>query len=340
MADTFQNLDLEKINADVKKQVDEILAGIDVSEINANVQKILQDIETKKDKLLPEERTYVNTLKEPWKDKTLRYLDIFREHPEIVQEYLAAIKEHGSEKDAKEKGNQAELLYPYKLLTRITDNPEFEGAERRLRIVLFPELLGGNWMYDRTQRVDKIGKRLNTEYHDQFSVKLWEGASGAVENTLRQITKSVATMVDWGLDRNSLAYIEENWPEAQKTREGWAKLTEGLTQFGIDIWLGGKILKMFGSVITKAAPGQTKRLVDAATKTRTTVKAGDIHQVSSIAQKLGYWGVKSSAAYGLGRAITADDKRDSARGHGLWVLNAEETKGLSGKEKATAVLKK
>ena len=34
MADTFQNVDLEKINADVKKQVDEILAGIDLTEIN------------------------------------------------------------------------------------------------------------------------------------------------------------------------------------------------------------------------------------------------------------------------------------------------------------------
>ena len=70
MADTFQNVDLEKINADVKKQVDEILAGIDLTEINTNVEKILKDIETKKDKLLPEERKYVDTLKEPWKDKT------------------------------------------------------------------------------------------------------------------------------------------------------------------------------------------------------------------------------------------------------------------------------
>ena len=52
MADTFQNLDLEKINADVKKQVDEILAGIDLTEINTNVEKILQDIETKKDKVI------------------------------------------------------------------------------------------------------------------------------------------------------------------------------------------------------------------------------------------------------------------------------------------------
>ena len=52
MADTFQNLDLEKINADVKKQVDEILAGIDLTEINTNVEKILKDIETKKDTLL------------------------------------------------------------------------------------------------------------------------------------------------------------------------------------------------------------------------------------------------------------------------------------------------
>ena len=135
MADTFQNVDLEKINADVKKQVDKIIAGIDLTEINTNVEKILKDIETKEDKLLPDERKYVNTLKEPWKGKTLRYLDIFRDHPEIVQEYLAAIKEHGSEKAAKEKGSQAQLLYPYKLLSKITDNPEYKGAENRLRTI-------------------------------------------------------------------------------------------------------------------------------------------------------------------------------------------------------------
>jgi hypothetical protein len=339
MADTFQNLDLEKINADVKKQVDEILAGIDLTEINTNVEKILQDIETKKDKLLPEERKYVDTLKGPWKDKTLRYLDIFRDHPEIVQEYLGAIKEHGSEKAAKEKGHQAELLYPYKLLSRITDNPEFEGAERRLRIVLFPELMGGEWMYDRTERADKIGKRLNTEYRDQTSVKIWTGVSTAIHDRMREVAKTTATMIDWGLDRNSLAYIEENWPEAQKTRKGWEKLADDLTGFGIDLYLGRKILGAFGSIAKIAAPNQVKRIVNWATKTRTTVKAGDIHQVSSVAQKLGYWGVTSGAAYGLGRAITADDKRDSERGHGLWVLDAEETKGLSGPDKATAILK-
>ena len=339
MADTFQNVDLEKINADVKNRVQEILAGMDTSGVKAKIKKLLEEKEQREDKLLPDERKYVNTLKEPWKDKTLRYLDVFSDHPEIVQEYLAAIKEHGSEKAAKEKGHQAKLLYPYKLLTAIQENPEFERSTKGLRTILFPELMGGSWMYDRTQRKDKIGQRLNTEYYDQTSVKLWEGASGAVGNTLRQITKSVATLVDLGLDKNSLAYIEENWPEASKSQSGITKLTEDLAQFGIDYALGGKILKLFGGVIARAAPGQTKKLVDAATKTKTTVKAGDIHQVSSIAQKLGYWGVTGGVKYGLGRALTADDKRDSARGHGLWVLDAKETEGLSGKEKAKAILK-
>ena len=45
MADTFQNVDLEKINADVKNRVQEILAGIDTSGVKAKIKKLLEEKE-------------------------------------------------------------------------------------------------------------------------------------------------------------------------------------------------------------------------------------------------------------------------------------------------------
>jgi len=69
MADTFQNVDLEKINADVKKQVDKIIAGIDLTEINTNVEKILKDIETKKINYFLTKENMLTPLKNPGKIK-------------------------------------------------------------------------------------------------------------------------------------------------------------------------------------------------------------------------------------------------------------------------------
>ena len=125
MADAFQNIDLEQINKDVEKKVKGILDNLDLESINERVKEKLSTIEAlKTEDKFSSERTYINALPETYKEKTLRYIDVFRDHPEIVQDYIKAIKEWGTEKDAKKAGSTAELLYPSKLLTKVLKNPE------------------------------------------------------------------------------------------------------------------------------------------------------------------------------------------------------------------------
>ena len=62
------------------------------------------------DLLSSEDRKYVNTLPKDYKNKSLRYLDIFRENPEVVTEYLQTLKKFGSEKAAKEAGGHEHFI--------------------------------------------------------------------------------------------------------------------------------------------------------------------------------------------------------------------------------------
>ena len=127
MADAYPNPELELLNANIKKSIDQTLENIGTDSVYERVLKRLEDkklenLETEstydrvlkrlKDKDIQvdsfaNERSYINALPEKYKEKTLRYIDVFRDNPEIVQDYIKAIKEWGTEKAAKK---QAALL--------------------------------------------------------------------------------------------------------------------------------------------------------------------------------------------------------------------------------------
>jgi len=154
-----------------------------------------------------------------------------------------------------------------------------------------------------------------------------------------------------------LAYIENNWPKADdiqypnKSRpfdqdSAIQELTDELTQFGIDTYLGGRIIKGFGVIAKKAFPGTTK-IVDKLSKAKAkkdksgkvvTDQFGNIKYASSIAQKMGFWGLP--VKYGIGRSVTADtDKPTFTEGFGfLPPVNEENLKNLSNKDKAKEIL--
>ena len=147
MADAFPNLDLEQINKDVEKKVKNILDNLDLESINEKVQEKLKSLNLPESvDTFSDDRSYINALPETYKEKTLRYIDVFRDHPEIVQEYIKAIKEWGTEKDAKKAGSTAELLYPTKLLTKVLKNPENEKDAKRFFMIMNP--LQGEKVYD------------------------------------------------------------------------------------------------------------------------------------------------------------------------------------------------
>ena len=131
MADpnAFPNLDLEKINADVKKSVEKIKKNLNIDQIKKDIKTDVETIKKdlvsqgilKGDLLSSENRNYVNTLPSDYKDKALRYLDIFRNNPDLVADYLETLKKHGSEKAAKEAGTTNVLFYPSKILKHLSD---------------------------------------------------------------------------------------------------------------------------------------------------------------------------------------------------------------------------
>ena len=77
---------------------------------------------------------------------------------------------------------------------------------------------------------------------------------------LAQFSENAASAVEW---------IEANWPKADDIKYPnklspfaqesiFQELVEGLAQFGIDVFLGGRVLKAFKWSIGKVAPGWFK----------------------------------------------------------------------------------
>ena len=345
MADAFPNVEKEEINKNIEKRIKNILNNIDFDAINERVNKRLEHLNLgETSDAFSEDRSYINALPKTYKDKTLRYIDVFRDHPELVQDYLTAIKEFGTEKRALEAGSTAELLHPNKLLTKVLKDPAYEKDAKRFFMVMNP--LQGDTIYDLSLRQDDVGLLKQKEYEDKFSTKIVGGVTDAFQGSVREVSKAVARLVDmWGLNTQSLAYIEANWPEAEKSEEGLRGLTKDLAQFGIDVWAGGKILKGFGWIAKRAAPGQTKKIVERLQKTKPkkdkwgrTIEDpyGNIVQTSSIAKRLGYWALP--VKYGLGRTVTSDPEQTSyGEGFG-WVTRADTSKMTDG-EKAVHDLK-
>jgi len=160
MADpnAFSNKELEDLNLNIKKEIEAIKKNLNLDklkeEISADVKEIKEELVEegliKGDLLSSEDRSYVNTLPSDYKNKALRYLDIFRENPELVSDYLNILKKFGSDKAAKKAGADNILFYPNKVLAHVSKNPEKFNEETLTRLSAF-DLQGGLYFYN--QRV-------------------------------------------------------------------------------------------------------------------------------------------------------------------------------------------
>ena len=217
MADpnAFPNKEKEDFNSKIDKKIDSILNRIDFDSINVRIDRKLKKVEDtlsqipglqKTDLLSSEDRKYVNTLPEDYKNKALRYLDIFRENPEVVSEYLTTLKQFGSEKEAKKSGTDNILFYPNKILAHISKDPEKFSEETIKRQTAF-DLQGGS-IYDIAYREDKIGKDKQKEYYGKYSTKILGGISEAGYNTMRTIADIVAKVTDAVGPENATSAVE------------------------------------------------------------------------------------------------------------------------------------
>jgi len=351
MADTLPNLEKERQNAEVQKLINDALKSVEPQEIKPEVKDEVVTFDQTLDNtktLNPEIRRYVKSLPEQDKDKVLRYLDIFRQDPTPALEYINDLRRYGSTKEARKQGS-AGLNNPTKFLNNIKNNPEIEDDVNRLTI----NLLQGDKGYDVSTRQDIIGQQRQREYEGTKKYKVQKGAAIALESSARNLARGVAAVYD-AADGNSdvLTYLEDRWPEVDKSREGLEQLSEDLTQFGLSLVAGKKVVGLFGRVAGKMAPGFTTKVVSKLNKTRPVKdktgkyvldKYGQIKNTSTVAQKLAYWGIPAAIGYGVGEALLRGDENDKTiLGDAFNVsqsLKVKNTKSLSGREKAVETLK-
>ena len=344
MADAFPNKEQEDTDAKIDKSVKNILQSVEkhwgTTTVAEGEDKALDTVSkywTDEKDVFSGDRKYINSLLPEYKNKVLRYLDIFKENPDLVTEYLQTLKEFGTEKKAKESGATNVLFYPNKVKKFLKEHADVftEGTDERWNYYYD----AGAHNYDIKVREDKWAKKYQKEWLGKFSTKVSLGVSEAGMDSARSFSKLIAQIIDKvGPDnaKSAVDYIEANWPKADdysypnKLRpfdqdSAMQHLADEVTQFGIDIWTGGRLVKLMGAGFKKVAPGQFKKLTDWATaKAPVKTKAGkevadsfgNIKYASSIAQRFGYWG--TAAKYGIGRSIADDEEHTTfVEGFGL-----------------------
>jgi len=336
MADTLQNVNKEQKDEAVERLIRQTLQQVKPVEIKTKVKDEVVDYNPALDntKKLPLElKKYVRSLPGEDKDKVLRYLDIFKQDTTPVIEYINDLRRYGSLSEAKKQGS-SQLLNPNKFLKELKNQPDVEEDFNRLTI----NLLQGNEGYDISTRDDLVGRQKQKLYQGTKKYKVQKGISIALESSARNASRTIAAMYDAaGGNSDALSYLEQRWPEVNKSREGIEQLSEDLTQFGLSVFAGKKVIGLFGKVAGKVAPGFTSKVINKLKKGKLTKdSAGNIKVRSSIAQKLGYWGAGGAIAYGVGEIVTGgseDDKTIVGDAFGLSeTLKMKNTEGLSGAE--------
>jgi len=343
MADpnAFPNKELEDLNAQIKKKVENVLKNIDTDSINQKIKTKLEELnlptsttEVGDDEVwtgatfIPNKK-YVNALPSDYKEKIYRYYDIFRENPEVVSEYVSILQKFGNEKDAKEAGTDNVLFYPNKVLTHISNNPEKFSEDTQTRWFTYTNPLQGSDSYDLAYRQDKIGKKKQFEHYGKTSTKIISGLAETGYETIRGLAGTIAKVIDAVGPENAksaVEYIQNNLPRADEItypnksrpfdQESIIQdITHEVSQFAVDVYLAGKLIKGIVGSAGIIAPGKIKSLTNYLTKQApATTKAGkeiadsfgNIKYASSIAQKMRFWGLP--VKYGIGHAITGEDK--------------------------------
>ena len=351
---------------EVQKKINErlIAAGVDLTKTKD------------KSKLSAENDSWLKTLPFDKKDEISRYLDIFRNNPEVVEEYIETLKKFGTVKEAKKAGTDNVLFYTNKVLKHISDNPEIFDEDTLTRWFTYTNPLQGAVIYDIAYREDDIGRAKQKEYFGKKTTKFTSALAKPVYSSMRGLTKTIALIADAVGPENAksaVAWIEENWPQADDVTYPNKKqpfnqastiqhLISGLAQFGIDTYLGGRLLKAAAGVFKTAAPGTAKKIAERVARKKPKLDRhgkeiadsfGNIHYVSSYAKNFGFWALP--VKYGIGQALTDDTPQDmtgaeaisqAAQFYGLTEKNIippkdkEFYENMTKKERASYLLKR
>jgi len=141
------NIDIKAIIEQRKK--DAGLSGESKVDIKAIIDQRKKDagIEVTEtideNKISSENDSWLKTQPFKYRDNISRYLDIFRNNINIVEDYIETLKKFGTIKAAKEAGSTELLLYPNKVLKHLSDNPEIfdeDTLTRWFQLLLYQRL--------------------------------------------------------------------------------------------------------------------------------------------------------------------------------------------------------
>ena len=258
-------------------------------------------------------------------DDVARYKNIFRATPEVVETFLEEYRDKGfSDYIEKEKFKDDGIELANKDSIRFSDY-EFFGKK----------------MYDATYRKDKAGDEARQEALESTAGQIITGPTIGLATAVKGTAELVASLSDLYLDTEILDNVEKAFEDVDinKIYNGdagtLARFTSLLTQYGTGFAVAQKITKKIAGKAIKNRLAQKS-----AAKLAATPKA------EALAKFGGYWMLPAGLA---DTVVSTSDQKSVGEIFGkqdgnavqnlLYNTSLEDLEGLTGKERAAALLR-
>ena len=253
-----------------------------------------------------------------------RYKNIFRETPEVLENYLKEYRDKGFS-DYIEKG-------------RFYDDLQLRGDDQ-LRLQDYNFL--GKGMYDAAYRKDEAGGKARQKILESVPGQLATGVSVGLGSAIRGTSELVASLSDLYLDTEILDNVERALGDVDinKIYEGdagtLARFTSILTQYGTGFAVAQKIVKKVAgkAIKTRLAEKSAKALL----KTEGAKNLAKFGGYYMLPAGIADTAVSTTDQQSLGEIFGKDD--GNLIQNILYNTSLEDIEGLTGKERAAAVLR-
>jgi len=258
-------------------------------------------------------------------DDVLRYKNIFRATPEVLENYLEEYRDKGFS-DYIEKSR----FYDDGIKLADQDQARFQDYN-----------FLGKGAYDAAYRKDKAGDKARQIIKESIPGQLAVGVSTGLGTAVKGTAELVASLSDLYLDTEILDNVEQALGDVDinKIYEGdagtLARFTSILTQYGTGFALAQKIVKKIsGKAIKTRLAEKTAKKLAMSEGGKNLAKFGGYYMLpAGLADTV----VSTSDQQSLGEIFGKDD--GNLAQNILYNTSLEDLEGLSGKERAAALLR-
>ena len=258
-------------------------------------------------------------------DDVSRYKNIFRETPIILENYLKEYRDKGfSDYIEKEKFKDDGIELSGKDSIRFSDYEYF-----------------GKGMYDATYRKDKAGDEARQKAIESTAGQIIMGPTIGLATAIKGTAELIASLSDLYLDTEILDNVERAFEDVDinKIYDGdagtLARFTSLLTQYGTGFAVAQKITKKIAGKAIKTKLAQ-----------KSAAKLAAAPKVEGLAKFAGYWALPAGIA---DTVVSTSDQKSVGEIFGkqdgnavqnlLYNTSLEDLEGLTGKERAAALLR-